>query len=90
MLYDKNPCYDNYDIKFWVPQTAVAVFEMALEEFASAVLTMPVEQGEHKGTWEIQAIFETKPDEADITRAMTFAADMAHISVPVWQLCAMP
>lgn len=90
MLYDKNPCYDNYDIKFLVPAAAVAVFEMALEEFASAILTMPIEKGEHKGQWEIQAIFETKPDEADITRAMTFASGMAKIDVPAWQLNAMP
>lgn len=90
MLYDKNPSYDNYDMKFLVPAEKVAIFEMALEEFASALLTTPIEKGEHKGLWEIQAIYETRPDESDIKRAMAFAAQMAEIKTPVWQLHQMP
>lgn len=89
MLYDKNPCYDNFDMKFLVAPEHVATFEMALEEFASAVLTMPIEKGEHKGMWEMQAIFETKPDIQDIERAMTFASQMCGITQPKWALNEM-
>ncbi|MBR5130674.1 MAG: 50S ribosomal protein L11 methyltransferase [Alphaproteobacteria bacterium] len=89
MLYDKNPCYDNFDMKFLVAPEHVATFEMALEEFASAVLTMPIEKGEHKGMWEVQAIFETKPDIQDIERAMAFASQMCGISQPEWALNEM-
>lgn len=89
MLYDKNPCYDNFDMKFIVPPECVATFEMALEEFASAILTMPIEKGEHKGNWEIQAIYETKPELCDVKRAMAFASEMCRIDEPAWALNEM-
>ena len=53
----------NYEIKFLLPPQAVPTFEMALEEVASAVLTVMIEHGENKGLWELQAIFEGQPDE---------------------------
>lgn len=90
MLYDKNPCYDNFDMKFLIAPEHVATFEMALEEFASAILTMPIEKGEHKGLWEVQAIYETEPQMDDIKRAMGFASQMCGISEPKWELVAMP
>ena len=89
MLYDKNPCYDNFDMKFLVAPEHVATFEMALEEFASAILTMPIEKGENKGLWEVQAIYETQPDIEDIRRAMGFASNMCQIVEPEWHLNEM-
>lgn len=90
MLYDKNPSYDNWEIKFIVPPESVPMFEMALEEIAAALLTVPLEKGPHKGDWEVQAIFETKPEEADLTRVMMFAAQTMKVPVPAYQLTAMP
>lgn len=90
MLYDKNPSYDNYEIKFIVPAESVPMFEMALEEIAAALLTVPLEKGPHKGDWEVQAIFETKPEEDDLKRVMNFAAKTMKTPVPSYELIAMP
>lgn len=90
MLYDKNPSYDNYEIKFIVPPECVATFEMALEEIAAAILTVLIEKGPKKGHWEIQAIFETKPDESDVERVMKSAAERTGVKTPPYELSAMP
>lgn len=90
MLYDKNPSYDNWEIKFIVPSEMVPVFEMALEEIAAALLTVLIEKGENKGKWEVQAIFETKPAQDDLTRVMTFASETMKVPVPAYHLTAMP
>lgn len=90
MLYDKNPSYENWDMMFYVPESAVPVFEMALEGLASALLTRLIETGEHQGMWEIQAIYEEKPDFDEVANAMKFAADTMKINVPSYQIRQMP
>ena len=90
MLYDKNPCYDNYDMKFLVPESAVPVFEMALEGLASALLTRQIEKGKDKGKWEVQAIFEEQPDSDEVAGAMKFAAETMKIKMPKYQITPMP
>ena len=90
MLYDKNPCYDNYDMKFLVPESAVPVFEMALEGLASALLTRQIEKGKDKGKWEVQAIFEEQPDSDEVAGAMNFAAETMKIKMPKYQITPMP
>lgn len=90
MLYDKNPCYDNYDMKFLVPESAVPVFEMALEGLASALLTRQIEKGKDKGKWEVQAIFEEQPVSNEVEGAMKFAAETMKIKLPKYQITPMP
>lgn len=82
--------FDNYDMKFLVPENAVPVFEMALEELASALLTRQIEKGKNKGKWEVQAIFEGQPDSDEVACAMQFAADTVKIKMPKYEITAMP
>lgn len=77
-----NTSYDAFDLKIVVPQDAVPLFERALDPLASALLASLIEKGAQKGNWELQAIFETKPDVVNWTR-LVIAADAAGIEKPV-------
>lgn len=79
----------NYDFKILLNAESVPVFEDVLAEFASAVLTVMIEKGEHKGKWELQAIFEGKPDEALLDTLIENAACLAGIEKPKIQVNAM-
>lgn len=72
----------NYEIKFLLPPQAVPTFETALEEVASAVLTVMIEHGENKGLWEMQAIFEGQPDENLIRFCLENASQSTGIETP--------
>lgn len=72
----------NYETKFLLPPQAVPTFETALEEVASAVLTVMIEHGENKGLWEMQAIFEGQPDENLVRFCLENASKSAGIETP--------
>ena len=72
----------NYDFKILLEKEAVPFFEDALSEIAGAVLTVMIEKGENKGKWELQAIFEGKPDETYLKTVLQVAADGAGICLP--------
>lgn len=80
----------NYETKFLLPKKAVPFFEAALEETAAAVLTVMIEKGAQKGLWELQAIFEGKPDEKVIRHCLKTAAENAHIAVPSFKITPLP
>ncbi len=79
----------NYDFKILLNPENVFVFEDMLSEVAAAVLTVMIEKGEHKGKWELQAIFEGKPDENIVQTVIEQAASIAGIEVPKIQINAM-
>lgn len=79
----------NYDFKILLNKENVPVFEDVLSEIASAVLTVMIEKGEHKGKWELQAIFEGKPNELELDTLIEQASKMAGIEKPNIQVNAM-
>lgn len=80
----------NYEMKFLLPPKAVPVFELALEDVAAAVLTVMIEHGPDKGKWELQAIFEGKPDEENVRFCLENASKQAEIDVPLTEIVPMP
>ncbi len=80
----------NYEFKIILPKKAVSFFENALEETASAVLTVMIEHGLNKGKWELQAIFEGKPDESYLDSVLKEAALKAGIEKPDISVVPMP
>ena len=85
-----NTSYDAFDLKIVVPQDAVPLFERALDPLASALLASLIEKGAQKGNWELQAIFETKPDVVQLDTALMIAADAAGIEKPDYVLNPVP
>ena len=79
-----------FDFKLILPESAVPVFEGALEETAGAVLTRLIEKGKYAGHWELQAIFENKPDSAALKSLISDAAASTHIPVPKLNIKKMP
>ena len=79
-----------FDFKITIPQTALPVFEDSLSEVAGAVLTRLIEKGPKTGLWELQAIFEEKPDVSDIKRILSYAAQQTQIRTPCCQIKQMP
>ena len=64
-----------FESKFYLPEKAVSDFEIALEEYAGAILTRPIEKGARVGQWEVQLIFETEPDRTLIRKILADTAD---------------
>lgn len=81
---------ETYEMKFLLPPKVVPVFETALEEIASAVLTVMIEHGPDKGMWEMQAIFEGKPNEQAIRSALNQACKTAQIQPITADIRKMP
>ncbi len=79
----------NYDFKILLDPKHVPIFEDVLSEIAAAVLTVMIEKGENKGLWELQAIFEGKPDEGEVLGAIQRASDILQIKVPAVKIEAM-
>lgn len=79
-----------YEIKFLLPSRALPFFESAVEEFAGAVLTTQIEHGKNRGKWELQAIFEQKPDRAIIKERIANASAQAQIKPPFFRIKKMP
>lgn len=79
-----------FDFKLILPEKAVPIFEMALEETAGAVLTRLLEKGKYAGYWELQAIFEAEPDKAYLKSLLTNAAIRANMPAPRLSLKKMP
>ena len=79
-----------FESKFYLPEKAVLDFETALEEYAGAILTRPIEKGSHIGQWEIQLIFETEPDHEQIRKILKSSAEKQHIKAPILRLKKLP
>ncbi|MDY6407895.1 MAG: 50S ribosomal protein L11 methyltransferase [Pseudomonadota bacterium] len=79
-----------FDFKLILPEKAVSVFEMALEEFAGAVLTRPIEKGKYAGCWELQGIFENAPEKSILKSLIDGAATRSNIPIPKFALKKMP
>ena len=79
----------NYDFKILLEKDEVPFFEEALSEIASAVLTVMIEKGENKGKWELQAIFEGKPDETYLKTVLEMASGWAGTPFPVVEIQPM-
>ncbi len=81
---------ETYEMKFLLPPVAVPIFENELEKVAAAVLTVMIEHGPDKGKWELQAIFEGKPDENIVRFALQRAAQMTQIKFVMPVIQKMP
>ncbi len=79
-----------FELKFLAPPAAVPFFEEALADIAGAVLTMPLEKGPNKGLWEIQAIFEARPNDTELHAVLNGAATLASVPCPPAQVTQMP
>ncbi len=79
-----------FDFKITIPQTALPVFEDSLSEVAGAVLTRLLEKGPKAGLWELQAIFEEKPDTKNIKQILSYAAQQTQIKTPCCHIKQMP
>lgn len=80
----------NYEFKIMLDPKNVPIFECALEEVAAAVLTVMIEQGPHKGKWELQAIFENEPDMNYVNQILKNTTRSAGILMPDICLNKMP
>lgn len=80
----------NYDFKILLKPNDVPYFEEALSEVASAVLTVMIEHGENKGKWELQAIFEGKPNLEELDFALSVASKQAGTMKPEVTINEMP
>ena len=79
-----------FDFKIILPENAVSVFEEALSESAGAILTRLLEKGPHAGSWELQAIFEERPDHGALKDCLAQSATRAHIKSPRLCIRKMP
>ena len=79
-----------FEFKLILPESAVPVFEMTLEEQTGAILTRLLEKGPHTGSWELQAIFETEPDKKELRQLISDAAIQAGIKTPCLRIKKMP
>ena len=82
--------YDAFEMKIVVSQEALPLFERALDTYASALLARLIEKGAQKGMWELQAIFETKPEVVSLDTALMIAADAVGIQKPFYCLSPVP
>ena len=82
--------YDAFEMKIVVPEMAVPLFERALDPLASALLASLIEKGVQKGNWELQAIFEIKPDAVQLDTALMIASDAAGMAKPDYILNPIP
>ena len=79
-----------FEFKLILPETAVSIFEMSLEEQTGAILTRLLEKGPHTGLWEFQAIFETEPNKQELKRLISSAASQSGIRTPCLRIKKMP
>ena len=79
-----------FDFKIILPENAVSVFEEALSESAGAILTRLLEKGPHAGSWELQAIFEERPDHGALKDCLAQSATRTHIKPPRLCIRKMP
>ena len=82
--------YDAFEMKIVVSQEALPLFERALDTYASALLARLIEKGAQKGMWELQAIFETKPEVVSLDTALMIAVDAAGMAKPNYTLNPIP
>ena len=71
----------NYDLKILLKPEVVPMFEECLSDVAAAVLTVMIEKGPNKGLWELQAIFEGKPDADEVQACLNNAANITGVEL---------
>lgn len=76
----------NWQISFILPPDAVPFFERALDGDNTALLASEIETGPDKGKWQLDAIFQDRPDEALLNASLSLAAAAAGIPLPAYNL----
>ena len=79
-----------YQTQMIIPEKAVPFFERALDPYAIALMASLIEEGEHKGFWKVEAIFDGAPDEEVLKVTLAIAAMSAGIDEPEWDLMPIP
>lgn len=79
-----------YQTQMIIPEKAVPFFERALDPYAIALMASLIEEGEHKGFWKMEAIFDGSPDEEVLKVTLAIAAMSAGIDEPDWDLMPIP
>ncbi len=82
--------YDNWHLKMIVEEDNVPTFEGYLDEVADALLASLVETGENTGKWLLEAIFEKRPDMAQLDMLLEIAAKTLEIETPTYTIGALP
>lgn len=78
---------NNWQLNLIVSQQAMPFFERALDgDENTALLANMIEKGKNRGKWNLQAIFQEKPDEALIQTKLEIAATMAKIDLPEYTI----
>ncbi|MCQ2914548.1 MAG: 50S ribosomal protein L11 methyltransferase [Alphaproteobacteria bacterium] len=80
------PKKDNWKVSILLPADAVPFFEPALDGDDVALLANEIEKGENKGLWNLEAIFQDKPDEAILSSKLEISAASAGIKLPNYKL----
>lgn len=76
----------NWQISFILPSDAVPFFERALDGDNTALLASEIETGSDKGKWQLDAIFQDRPDEALLNASLSLAAAAAGVPLPAYNL----
>lgn len=76
----------NWQISFILPPDAVPFFERALDREDTALLASEIETGRDTGKWKLEAIFQNRPDEAELSAALSVAGAAAGIDAPPYEL----
>ena len=79
-----------YQTQMIIPEKAVPFFERALDPYAIALMASLIEEGEHKGSWKMEAIFDGLPDEEVLKVTLAIASMSAMIDEPEWDLMPIP
>ena len=79
-----------YQTQMIVPEKAVPYFERALDPYAVALMASLIENGEDKGKWKIEAIFDGLPNEEVLKVTLAIASMSACIDEPEWDLMPIP
>lgn len=76
----------NWQISFILSPESVPFFERALDGDNTALLASEIETGPDKGKWQLDAIFQNRPDEALLNASLSLAAAAAGVCLPEYRL----
>ncbi len=82
--------YDNWHLKMVVEESSLPTYEAVLDEMASALLASQIENGENKGKWLLEAIFEKRPNLEQLDIALDIVASTLGSEVPCYSIGALP
>ncbi len=75
-----------YQLSFTLPFSALEGFENALEDEDRALISSEIQEGDEKGLWQLDVIFEQKPEEEALKNTLIKTAQMLEIAVPQYTL----